>query len=669
MPRALVLSNGQFAVTLDRFGFVRDMYYPYVGLENHVMGEQHRVGVMVNGQFSWLNDGTWDLSIGYKKQTMVGYLICKNAKLQISLIMEDLVYNETDVFMRKVDIYNHTGATADVKLFFHQVFLFFESKKRNTAFYDPTHNAVVHFKGKRVFIVNGRTKAGQGIDDYTVGAYKSLGLDGAYRDAEDGQLSKNAVEHGNVDSVVRFCTSCEGQQKATVYYWICAGKSLEEAYEHNEMVMSKTPAAMLHSTEEYWRAWYHEQDFQTDFLSPEQQKMFETSLYVLRAHTDNRGSAIASADGAMIEYAKDDYSYMWPRDAAFIVSALDRAGYDEASKPFFDFCLDALHPDGYLHHRYRSDGSLGSTWHSPAAQTQWLKDKKLQLPIQEDETASVLVALWNHYEETKDIEFIEKLFKPMVEKSADFLLAFRDADTGLPLPSYDLWEEKIGASTYTCACVYGALMAAAKFSELLGKRDRMRKYKQGAESIKAAAIKYLFNNDRGSFIRRVYWDKDNNLQQETTVDSSSLFGLWYFGMLDQDDPLFKQTLAQVKTVLTNPGNTGGIIRYENDAYFRSGQLSNPWIITTLWLAWMRLRKSQVDDSDLKNALEALDWALKYQYPSGVLPEQMHPEMGESLSATPLVWSHAVYVELVLEYARVIKKLAEAEVSVLSVPSL
>jgi len=35
------------------------------------------------------------------------------------------------------------------------------------------------------------------------------------------------------------------------------------------------------------------------------------------------------------------------------------------------------------------------------------------------------------------------------------------------------------------------------------------------------------------------------------------------------------------------------------------------------------------------------------YQSGILAEQLDPDTGESLSATPLVWSHAEYVQTVL----------------------
>ncbi|MBP7842397.1 glycoside hydrolase family 15 protein [Candidatus Woesebacteria bacterium] len=650
MARALTLGNGSLLVCLDKFGFVRDFYFPYVGLENHVAGHKHRIGVRINEHFSWLDDGSWVISLGYKPETMVGYLVCKNEKLQVSIVMEDSVYNESNVFLRQVDVYNHSEQFIDVQVFFHQVFHIGETKKRNTAFFDPTHNAVVHYKGRRVFIVNGRTEQGSSIDDYTVGAYQFEGKEGSYRDAEDGSLSKNAVEHGSVDSVVRFCTSCENKKKTRIYYWISAGKSLDEAYELNDMVLRKTPEGMLHSTESYWTAWLSTRSEETKILKKEHKKLFDTSLFVLRSHFDVGGSVIASADSEMIEYGKDDYSYMWPRDAAFIVESLDQAGYSEITKSFFLFCKDVLHPDGYLHHRFRPDKALGSTWHSATSQREWLKDKILQLPIQEDESAAVIHALWNHYEKTKDLEFIETLYKPLIEKIARFLINFTDAETGLPLPSYDLWEEKIGVSTYTCACVYGGLMAAAKFSELLDKRNHMREFKDAAKKIKQAAIDHLYSPELQSFVRVANFTNGKVVREEI-VDASSLFGLWYFDMIPQDDPLFISSHQQMLQRLSSPEKLGGIIRYEKDNYFRSTDKSNPWFITTLWEAQRKLSQKQVTQVELDFALQTFDWVCAFIYPSGVLAEQLNPYTGESLSATPLVWSHAVYIQTVLLYLK------------------
>lgn len=654
MPRSIVLGNGKMLVCLDEHGFVRDLYFPFVGLENHVLGKKHRIGVFVDSKFSWLDDGSWEISQGYQPETMVGYMVAKSENLGLSLVFEDIVYNESDVFVRKVEVYNHYDSTREIKIFFSQVFYIHENKKRNTAFYDPTHNVVVHYKGRRVFIINGQSECGKGIEQYAVGAFEFEGKEGTFKDAEDGELGLNAVEHGSVDSVIRMCAKCEGKSKSTIYYWISIAKTLDEAYSLNQMVINKTADGILNSTEAFWNAWLNKKNFHTGNLSEKQKKLFDNSLFILRAHSDNRGSIIASADSEMMEYGKDDYAYMWPRDAAFIVSTLDKAGFSEVTKSFFQFCQRVLHPDGYLHHRYRSDESLGSTWHSATFQKEWLKDKILQLPIQEDETAAVIFALWKHYEMTKDIEFIEELYKPFIEKAGQFLTNFVDEQTGLPLPSYDLWEEKIGISTYTCSAVYGGLMAAAKFSEVLGKRNHMRDYKHAAKKIKQAAIDYLYDKELQSFIRIAY-KKEGEIVQEKVIDSSSLFGLWYFGMLDQADPLFESTLKMTNERLTNKSPAGGVIRYENDNYFRDKDKSNPWIITTLWEAQRRLKQNEVKDEDIEFAKNTLNWVVEKMTPSEILPEQIDPYTSRACSATPLVWSHAVYVETVLTLIEILEK--------------
>ena len=53
-----------------------------------------------------------------------------------------------------------------------------------------------------------------------------------------------------------------------------------------------------------------------------------------------------------------------------------------------------------------------------------------------------------------------------------FLTVHRDTYTGLPKPSYNLWEEKFGVHTYTAATVYAGLKVAARFSEICFRRAR-----------------------------------------------------------------------------------------------------------------------------------------------------------------------------------------------------
>ena len=57
MPKSLAFGNGNVLVCTDAYGRVRDVYFPFVGLENHIGGAYaHKIGVWVE-QFSWLDDG------------------------------------------------------------------------------------------------------------------------------------------------------------------------------------------------------------------------------------------------------------------------------------------------------------------------------------------------------------------------------------------------------------------------------------------------------------------------------------------------------------------------------------------------------------------------------------------------------------------------------------
>ena len=52
MPRDIPVGNGNLLICFDKNYFIRDIYYPHVGQENHVGGSFFRFGIWVNGEFS-----------------------------------------------------------------------------------------------------------------------------------------------------------------------------------------------------------------------------------------------------------------------------------------------------------------------------------------------------------------------------------------------------------------------------------------------------------------------------------------------------------------------------------------------------------------------------------------------------------------------------------------
>jgi len=204
MPKPLVLGNGNILVCLNKWGQIQDFYFPFIGHENQ-SGDvnDYRTGIMVDGIFSWISDEGWEIKIAYQPDTLVSDITAKNTRLGIELVFSDTVYNEDNIFLRHIIIRNLKDYPRTVKLFLGQHFQIYATPKRDTAYYEPNKEVIVHYEGRRIFIIGG-SHVGKSFDDYSVGLMGIEGKEGTWKDAEDGQLERNAIEHGSVDSVIQF---------------------------------------------------------------------------------------------------------------------------------------------------------------------------------------------------------------------------------------------------------------------------------------------------------------------------------------------------------------------------------------------------------------------------------------------------------------------------------
>jgi GH15 family glucan-1,4-alpha-glucosidase len=282
-----------------------------------------------------------------------------------------------------------------------------------------------------------------------------------------------------------------------------------------------------------------------------------------------------------------------------------------------------------------------------------------ELPIQEDETALPLFMLWQHYEMAHDVEFIESIYNPFIEKAADFLVEFIEAEYGLPKNSYDLWEEKFGVSTYTASAVYGALNAAAHFANMLGKQEAARTYGAVAQRMQSSILEHLYDRELGMFIKQIRILDNEDPVYDKTIDISSFFGPIYFGVIDTDDERVTRAFKVIEEKLRVHSQSEGYVRYELDNYYTMQEAGspNPWVITTLWMAQYHIMAAR-KLKDLTRAYEILEWTCSHATKGGVLPEQIHPHTGEHLSTAPLTWSHAELVITVDEYIKKYKQLRD-----------
>lgn len=648
MPRALVLGNGNLLINFDSNLNMRDLFYPVVGLDNHIAGQKCGIGFWEEGSFAWFGEDGWQKKLGYQKDSLVTLVQARNESMGLDVQISDGVHSSYNLFFRQITVRNLRNWPRRIRIFFTHDFSLGGNNIGDTALFDPISQGICHYKRNIYVLANGTTQ-GKGIFQYATGRKRFRGAEGTWRDAEDGWLGGNPIDHGSVDSTISFEMHLEAKEEENLWYWMALGDRINAVRELDNLVRDQGPGYLLQETREYWRNWVNRHDWIFGDLPEKVASLFKQSLLIIRTQCDNNGAILAATDSDILATARDHYSYIWPRDAAHVAASLDQVGFPEMPLSFFRLSAQMLTDGGFNLQRYNADGSPGSSWYPLSL------DGAEQLPIQEDETALISYTLWLHYQRYRDYEKIAPLYRDLVQKIGNFLLQFRDSNTGLPLSSYDLWEERQGVFSFTSASVYAGLMAAANFANLFGDTQSAEQYRKGAEEVRSGMERYLYNEKLGRFLRGIYYRRRNSkveLVSDFTLDSS-LFGLFTFGAFAADDPRIVRTMNAVQDGLRVNTWVGGLARYTGDWYYRmSEDIENvpgsPWIITTLWLAEWYIAKAKVKE-ELDYARSLLEWAADHTMESGVLPEQLHPYSGEPLSVAPLTWSHSTFVMAVANY--------------------
>ncbi len=645
MPKDIPVSNGNLLLNFDSDYRIRDVCFPFIGQENHTKGNPFRFGVWVDGHFSWIGP-EWEKDLRYHDNSLVTDVLLINNALGLELRCSDVVDSDLNVYIKKIEVVNLQGKERQVRLFFNHDFHLYGNDIGDTAYFDPRTHSIVHYKANRYFLINCCNAENCGVDYFACGDKEVPGREGIWKDAEDGELSGNPVSWGSADSAIGIWLSLPSGERAAAFYWVAAGTEYHEVTQINKVVLEKTPSELMKRTSDYWEAWVTKESRSFGDLPKIVTDIFNQSLLILRTHIDNRGAIIAATDSDIVRFGKDTYSYMWGRDGAFVAAALAKAGYSHMCRKFFEFCSHVLTEDGYLFQHYNADGSQASSWHS------WLHDEKEVLPIQEDSTALVLWSLWIHYQCSKDIEFIRPLYKKLVQKSADFLVTHCDSETLLPVPSYDLWEERYGVHTFTVVSVIAGLRASANFARLFQEIALAEKYDKAADQMKEGITKHLYHTGLKRYARSGY-RKGNGYELDEVIDIS-LLSLATLGVLDPKDERMIETAKAVREQLWLKTPIEGCARYQGDVYQRVEDSpedipGNPWVISTLWLGEYFIDRAE-SLQELHEALPYLEWCGKNALPSGVFAEQVHPISGLPLCVSPLTWSHSAFVWTVLRYA-------------------
>ncbi|WP_174591627.1 glycoside hydrolase family 15 protein [Methanocella conradii] len=603
--RPLIYGNGTLLVCVDEHGVVRDFYYPYAGMENH--GGYVRLGLfdLEAGRFGWLE--RWDVRQGYQDASLIGETVYESREFEARVTVKEMVHHEQDFFLRSIEVADTSRRPRHLRLFSSQNYHILENNYANTAVRDGP--MMSHYKRDR-FILQSSQPA---FDQFTTGISQWMGMEGTWKDAEDGVLEGNVVSHGTVDSTLGWTLALEPGKSSTVHFWACVGRNFPEAKRIDSWIRETGVEAIYRSSRRFWGSFCMKARSPLLELPASIRGAFNRSLLTVACHLDRGGSVIASCDSEIKQQGADYYTYCWPRDAAWVAIALDRAGYGQLSFQILQFFKKIIDKRGYFRHKYTPAGDLGSTWHP--------------LPmVQIDETATPIYAAYVHWLKGEDVRELSSLYEPLVKPAADSLVKF--LSDGLPRPSYDLWEERKGVYTYSCATVFAGLQGASAMALALGDDVSAERWSEAARILRETAVSRLYDPTLGRFKRGL---------NDDTVDAS-LFAAWYLGLVKDDDPMAEGTMNSIEKELCRPN--GGVARYTGDGY--QGYM-NSWPLCTLWLAQWHIRRGRLD-----KALGLMEWCVRSSAPTGLMPEQVG-DKGEPRSVLPLAWSHSTFILTVVEY--------------------
>lgn len=623
-----VIGNSRMLATLGRTGKMYRLWWPNIDTPQHV--DAMRVGLQQEGSpIEWFDEASngWSHEIHYAERSNVLHVNAANEAAGLTVDSRHFAVPGKDLLVREYAFSNKGEESKSFNFVLHSSFMISENGLYNTTMFNADADSLIHFRHQYYFAVSSAivcTKFQSGI---------------SWEDVQQGELDGSVIDMKPTGAMSWQLTVAPGETVVVPIYVAAAGNE-QDVVAVLEDARTKTSAQWADETNAYWHN-YVAQAVPCPVDDAEIVKLYERSVLMFKLMSDEKTGTIIAAPEFDETYSRcGGYSYCWGRDAAFITTALDKVGLKDLTDAFYDWTLSAQSPDGSWQQRHYHDGQLAPSW-----------------GLQIDEGASILWGMWQHYLVNEDRSFASRVW-PAVLKGAQFLESFIDPATGLPKPSIDLWEEREASHTYSSAAVYGGLKAASGFAELAGEYELSEQWSELADGIQAGIETYCFNEELQSFYRgidlKVSADHYNQATQagkegyvvdldkgykkyvmkhDPIVDISLLGISVPFNAVAAESERMRTTADAVERLLTTPG-VGGIKRYEDDIYVGG----NPWILTTLWLSHYRFATGDVEEGR-----KHIQWALDHRTETGLLPEQIDKNTGETAWVVPLTWSHAMFI--------------------------
>lgn len=612
---AALAGNSRLLAAYSNKGELEALYWPHIDYGQHIYETIY--GIRSAGGTAWVHEAEWTHSQRYEPETAMLVTRALNPVLGLAVETSEFALPGRDALVRRIQVTNEGAVPAPVQVVVYAHMRLDESAQYNTVLHDESVNGLLFYR-RNTWLALGADRAPVGWQCGRPGRASD-----AWPQAGAGTLEGRPIDCGDVNGALVYDLGLlEPGATAEVSLYISLGHAQTEAAAGVRDLLAQSAATWQAETATWWRNWLAAGK-QVQTGSERLDSLYRQSLIMLKLMVDERGGGFIAGPECDPEYQlSGGYAYCWGRDGAYMTTAMDEAGHFAETKGFFlRWAARAQEADGAWLHRHYVDGTLAPSWGL----------------LQIDEGASILFGAWRHFELTGDLNFA-RAFWPTAKRGADYLVSYRDEETGLPGHSIDLWEKRDALHSYSSAAVYAGLMGTARLAAALGEDGSA--YEAAAAEIRAAMEQHLWSEAEGRFLRTIKLVSTGPAEAGrkdlavADMPDISLLGVTFpFGAFPADDPRVQATAAVLEAALAVPGS-GAVYRYVGDQYIGG----HPWLLCSLWLATYKLAVGEAE-----RARELIDWAAAQATDLGLLPEQVDIRTGAPTWVTPLAWSHAMFV--------------------------
>ncbi len=386
------------------------------------------------------------------------------------------------------------------------------------------------------------------------------------------------------------------------------------------------PAATVRDFERRTRAYWQEWVRRLSIAYEWQDATIRAAITLKLSNFEETGGIVAALTTSLPESPNSgrnwDYRYCWPRDAYFVVKALNRIGATKTMEDYISFILSIAREDDVIKPCY---GIVPN-----ADLTEWIAPhldgfqnngpvrfgNAAVLQTQHDAYGSVILsAVPMFFDRRLPNPGGEALFG-LIEK-----LARQCARLALE-PDAGIWEYRGRARihTHSAAMCWAGLSRAGAIAQRLGLADRAAHWNALADKVQGVILEKCWNEKRQAYSAGVGTDD---------MDASVLL-LPELGLLDPQDPRFASTVAAIEQDLVH-GNH--VLRYAAADDF--GLPEAEFLVCRFWLIDALCLLGRRDE-----ARERFNDALKLRNQYGLFAEDIHRDTGQLWGNFPQTYSMA-----------------------------